>query len=49
MTAEQVFHDYFWHLVALLVCSFYWGYKTGQWWERIKDEAKPESNDEIWW
>lgn len=46
---KELIQEYFWHLFFILACAWYWGYKTGQWWERIKDEEPPKHNNEMWW
>lgn len=48
MTLEQVIRDYLWHIVFLLACAWYWGFKTGEWWEQVKDEPMPDNDEELW-
>jgi hypothetical protein len=48
MTTEQVIHDYFWHLLFLLACAWYWGFKAGEWWQEEKTKEHLP-NDDMWW
>jgi hypothetical protein len=49
MTLEQAIHQYFWQLILMLIITWYFGFVSGKWWERIKDEAPPEGDNGIWW
>ena len=36
-------------LIAALVATWFFGFVSGKWWERMKWEPPPPDNDEMWW
>lgn len=38
-----------WLLALILMSTWYFGYRFGRWWERVKDAPPPQDPDEMMW
>jgi hypothetical protein len=46
---KELMEQHFLALTFILVCAWGFGFVSGKWWERTKNDIPPPGDNGIWW